>query len=272
MADGEMPADVSEEMLDGGMRERLDASVDPDAEEAFRGGFADGPATLASYNRAYRARIDPLLGHRTLEELTEAAYVRAGPWAVWVWERLRQAGSSPLVSALSGLVPELRICGRRFDSCRGHGSTEQDPGHEDAVRIGLVVVEGAAKLEAMLEIEAASRLGERERPGFERKARDPHPPGIGDDVSKERRTQPAVSAGRRDAHRLDLAVVVAEQLDRTQPRISPSSIIVQKVTSAARRPSRSNACLLSGAAATAFISSMCSSMNAAISVRSDRRR
>ncbi len=61
------------------MRERLEASVDPHAAEAFRGGFADGPATLAIYNRAYRARIDPLLGHRTLEELTEAAYVRAGP-------------------------------------------------------------------------------------------------------------------------------------------------------------------------------------------------
>ena len=42
MADGEMPAEVWEEMLEGGMQERLDASVDPDAEEAFRGGFADG--------------------------------------------------------------------------------------------------------------------------------------------------------------------------------------------------------------------------------------
>ena len=42
MADGEMPADVWEEILDGGMRERLDASVDFDAEEACRRGFADG--------------------------------------------------------------------------------------------------------------------------------------------------------------------------------------------------------------------------------------
>ena len=42
MAEGEMPADVWEEMLDCGMEERLDASADPDAEESFRGGFADG--------------------------------------------------------------------------------------------------------------------------------------------------------------------------------------------------------------------------------------
>ncbi len=42
MADGEVPADAWEEMLEGGMRERLDASVDPDADEAFRGGFVDG--------------------------------------------------------------------------------------------------------------------------------------------------------------------------------------------------------------------------------------
>jgi hypothetical protein len=42
MADGAVPADVWEEMLEGGMRRRLDASVDLDAEEAFRGGFVDG--------------------------------------------------------------------------------------------------------------------------------------------------------------------------------------------------------------------------------------
>ena len=78
MADGEMPADVWEEMLDGGMRERLDASVDPDAEEAFKGGFADGPATLASYNRAYRARIELLFSRAPDPRRAHRSRVRAG--------------------------------------------------------------------------------------------------------------------------------------------------------------------------------------------------